>query len=158
MLNKYNFLANTQQSISLYIIKAAILTTIFGSVISILLTYFFPNASSPDFDLNVYNTIGAVVIAPLFETLLMLPIFIIARKITPNILLVALISAIFWGGVHSLLVPLWGIGVFPLFFIMSLAYQYWDEHSIGHALLVVMAIHAINNALAIFFLSMQGYF
>jgi hypothetical protein len=31
---------------------------------------------------------------------------------------------------------------------MTMAYQYWDAHSRGHALLVVIMIHALNNASA----------
>jgi hypothetical protein len=30
-----------------------------------------------------------------------------------------------------------------------MAYQYWDTHSRGHALLVVMMIDALNNATVI---------
>jgi len=76
----------------------------------------------------------------------MIPIIYLIKKVTANILYVSIISALFWGGLHSLQAPLWGIGVFTLFFLMTMAYQYWDTHSRGHALLVVMMIHALNNA------------
>jgi hypothetical protein len=57
---------------------------------------------------------------------------------------------------HSLQIPLWGVGVFTLFFLMSMAYQYWDTHSRGHALLVVMMIHALNNASVFIFVVLES--
>jgi hypothetical protein len=57
-----------------------------------------------------------------------------------------MISALIWAIMHSLQVPLWGFGVFTGFFFMTMAYQYWDAHSRGLALFVVMVIHALNNA------------
>jgi membrane protease YdiL (CAAX protease family) len=117
-----------------------------GLPVAFLIDYLAPNAESPDFEINVSTFFSVVLLAPVLETLLMIPIIALIRKMTPNILYVSIISALIWAIMHSLQVPLWGIGVFALFFLMTMAYQYWDTHSRGHALLVVMMIHALNNA------------
>lgn len=103
-----------------------------------LLDFLFPNAETPDFELGIELIVGAVFIGPMLETLLMIPVIYLIRKVTSNIVYVLIISALIWGVVHSLQVPLWGIGFFTLFFLMFMAYQYWDTHSRGHALLVIM--------------------
>jgi len=76
----------------------------------------------------------------------MIPIISLLRKMTRNILYVSIVSAFIWAVMHSLQIPLWGLVVFCPFLIYTMAYQYWDEHSRGHALLVVMGIHTLNNA------------
>ncbi|MEH6384269.1 MAG: CPBP family intramembrane glutamic endopeptidase [Colwellia sp.] len=145
----FKLLENTKQPLKLYIFKVYILAICIGLPIVFLLDFLFPNAEVPDFELGIELIVGAVFIGPILETLLMIPVIYLIRKMTSNIVYVSIISALIWGAVHSLQVPLWGIGVFTLFFLMSMAYQYWDTHSRGHALLVVMMIHALNNATVI---------
>ncbi|WP_157673903.1 CPBP family glutamic-type intramembrane protease [Cognaticolwellia beringensis] len=142
----FNLLENTNQSLLLYIFKVHILNICIGLPIAFFLGFYFPNAELPDFELGFESFIGLVLVAPILETFFMIPIIYLFRKITPNKFYVSILSAVFWGGVHSLQVPLWGVGVFSLFFFMSMAYQYWDTHSRGHALFVVMMIHVLNNA------------
>jgi len=142
----FKFIKNTNQPLKFYIFKVYILAICIGLSIGFLLEYFFPNADTPDFEVGIELFVGAVFIGPIIETILMIPIIYLIKKVTANILYVSIISALFWGGLHSLQAPLWGIGVFTLFFLMTMAYQYWDTHSRGHALLVVMMIHALNNA------------
>lgn len=130
----------------LYILKVYALALVLGLSIAFLIDYLFPNAESPVFELNIFTFLSVVLIAPVLETLIMIPIIALVRKVTSNVLYVSIISALTWSLMHSLIVPLWGIGVFALFFLMSMAYQYWDSHSRTRALLVVTMIHALNNA------------
>ncbi|TWX62731.1 hypothetical protein [Colwellia sp. C1TZA3] len=78
----------------------------------------------------------------------MIPIILILQKFIDNIIVLSILSALFWGVIHSLQFTFWGIATFPLFFFMTMAYKYWDKISMGHAILVVMVIHAINNSTA----------
>lgn len=155
--NKCFFLVNTEQPLISYITKVSILTVILGAGVALLLGHYFPNSSPPVFDITTHNIVGAIFFAPVIETFLMIPIIVILNKITSNEAYIALISAVFWGGVHSLQSPLWGIGVFILFYIISIAYQCWNDYSKGHALLVVMLIHAINNTSMLFLMLIQDY-
>jgi hypothetical protein len=139
-------LADTKQPLSVYIFKVSVLAVSIGLSVALLINFIFPNAESPDFELGIIFIIGAVIFSPITESLLMIPIIYLIRKMTPNIIYISLISALVWGGLHSLQVPLWGVGVFALFFLLSMAYQYWDNHSRKYALFVVTAIHALNNA------------
>ena len=142
----FKLLANTNQPLKLYIFKVYILDLCVGLTIVFLLDFIVPNAESPDFEIGLTSFIEVVFVAPVLETLLMIPIISLIRKVTPNILYVSIISALIWAVLHSLQVPLWGLVAFTGFFFMSMAYQYWDTHSRGHALLVVMMIHALSNA------------
>lgn len=144
----FKLLANTNQPLKLYIFKVYILDLCVGLTIVFLLNLLVPNAESPDFDRGLRSFIVIVFAAPVLETFLMIPIISLIRKVTPDILYVSIISAFIWAILHSLQVPLWGFGVFTGFFFMTMAYQYWDAHSRGHALLVVIMIHALNNASA----------
>ena len=118
--------------------------------LSYLLGLIFYNAESPEFDISFHTFIGAVIMAPIFETLLMIPVILILQKFIKNIVILSVLSALFWGAMHSLQFIFWGVAVFPLFFFMTMAYKYWHKISIGHAILVVMIIHAINNCAAMF--------
>ena len=152
----FKLLENTNQPLKLYIFKVYILALCIGLPIAFFLEFFFPNAETPNFEIGMELFVGAVFMGPFFETILMIPIIYLIRKITPNILYVSIISALVWGGIHSLQAPLWGVGVFTLFFLMSMAYQYWDIHSRGHALLVVMMIHALNNATVVILSALES--
>ncbi|ARD46389.1 CPBP family glutamic-type intramembrane protease [Colwellia sp. PAMC 21821] len=142
----FKLLENTNQPLKYYIFKIYLLVICIGLPLAIFLGFLFPNAAVPDFELGTEVFVGAVLISPILETILMIPVIYLLRKTTTNIVVVSILSALIWGGVHSMQVPLWGVGVFTLFFMMSMAYQYWDAHSRGHALFVVTIIHALNNA------------
>ncbi|GAA6171854.1 hypothetical protein NBRC116592_15240 [Colwellia sp. KU-HH00111] len=131
-----------------YAFKVSLLVLTISLPLSYLLDYIFPNAETPDFEISIHTFWGAVIIAPIIETILMIPIILILQKYIHNIVTLSILSAIFWGGIHSLQFTFWGIAIFPLFFFMTMAYKYWDKISMGHAILVVMVIHAINNGTA----------
>lgn len=109
-------LENTNQPLKFYIFKVYILALCIGLPIAFFLEFIFPNAVTPDFEIGIKLFVGAVFIGPIVETILMIPIIYLIRKVTPNILYVSIISALIWGGMHSLQAPLWGVGVFTLFF------------------------------------------
>ena len=149
-------LENTNQSVKLYIFKVYILAICTGLSIAFVLKFSFPNAEAPAFEVGAKLIVGAVFLGPISETILMFIIIYLIRKVISNTLYISLTSALIWGGLHSLQVPLWGVSVFPLFFLLSMAYQYWDNHSRKLALFVVTVIHALNNATGIVILAFES--
>jgi len=143
-------LSNIEQPILVYAFKVSLLVFVISLPLSYLLDFIFPNADSPDFELSIDTFLGVVIMAPILETFLMIPIILILQKFIKNIAILSILSALFWGVIHSSLFTFWGIVVFPLFFFMTMACKYLDKISLGHAILVVMVIHAINNGTAIF--------
>jgi hypothetical protein len=139
------FLNNTNQPIKSYVFKVYLVGLLVGIPISFLLDFLYPHADFFVIELSLKWFMKAVIAAPIIETILMIPIIAVISKFTKNIIHVSLVSALTWSIIHSLGYPIHGLGVFPGFFLMSMAYQYWDVHSRGHALLVAMSIHALNN-------------
>ena len=77
-----------------------------------------------------------------------------AAFITRKKYILALLNALFWAILHSLMAPAWGLGVLWPFFIFSCAYLAWRQKSWWRAVWVVACIHAFQNALpglAVFF-------
>jgi hypothetical protein len=136
------FLNNTNQPIKSYVFKVYLVGLLVGIPISFLLDFLYPHADFFVIELSLKWFMKAVIAAPIIETILMIPIIAVISKFTKNIIHVSLVSALTWSIIHSLRYPIHGLGVFPVFFLMSMAYQYWDVHSRGHALLVAMSIHA----------------
>jgi hypothetical protein len=52
-------------------------------------------------------------------------------------------------------VPLWGVSVYSFFFLLSMAFQYWDNHPRKYALFLVTAIQALNNVTGIVILTFR---
>jgi len=129
----------------IYAIKVFLVAMAVAIPVNIFLDFLFPDSEGMVIELSLAFFMKVVIAAPIIETLIMIPIISIISKFTNNINYVSLISAIVWGIIHSLGYPLHGIGIFYSFYLMSMAYQYWDLHSRGHALLVVMTIHALFN-------------
>lgn len=150
------FFSNTNQSISYYIVKVSLFTSFIGFVIAYTLGYFFADSPTPSIELSIVTIFGIVILSPITETLFMIPILFFLKKVTRNIFIIALLSAFFWSCLHSIQNPLWGLGVFCLFYILSLAYLYWEKHSVENALIVVMLIHSINNTSVLFFVFFEN--
>ena len=89
----------------------------------------------------------SVLVAPLAETLLMiLPLLVLQRLAGSGPAVV--LNALLWGGVHSLVEPLWGLVVWWPFLILSVALLVWRERSLGASIAVVTGIHTLQNAVA----------
>jgi hypothetical protein len=112
------------------------------------LTGVISEETSPEFEgsgIGLFVTL--VVIGPLLETLIMagglwILSFIIKRQIK-----LAVISAFIWAVVHSLIAPVWGLGVIWPFFVFSCSYLNWRRRSWWRAILVTSCVHAFQNFL-----------
>lgn len=54
-------------------------------------------------------------------------------------------SALLWALLHSISVPIWGLGVFWPFFVFSICYLNWEKKSQLDAIRMTASLHALHN-------------
>ncbi len=86
-----------------------------------------------------------VLIAPAVETLVMIPVFWLLRRVSSRKSLLIGASAVIWGGLHALGEPLQGITVLWGFVLLSAAFVAWWEKSLRLAYWVTFSLHALFN-------------
>jgi len=89
--------------------------------------------------------VGMVILSPIVETLLMSFFIWLLSFTTKRRVLLAMMSALVWAGLHSLLAPAWGLGVLWPFFVISCSYLAWREKSWFHAILAASCVHMLQN-------------
>jgi len=87
------------------------------------------------------------VIGPVLETLLMSFILWVLSFLTKRMVLLAVMSALIWAGLHSLAAPAWGLVVFWPFFIFSCSYLAWRQKAWWRAVWVTCCVHMFQNFL-----------
>jgi hypothetical protein len=87
------------------------------------------------------------VLAPVVETLIMTLLFSVLRLAVRRFTHLAMISTLFWAGLHSLSAPAHGLGIFWPFLIFSLCYLTWETKSRKHAIGMTALLHACHNLL-----------
>ena len=120
--------------------------TLSGSLLlSWLATMIAPSLAKPGFAMRgPVAFLALVLFAPLVETLIMAGVLsLLARFLTPTFAVLA--SALLWGIAHSLQAAVWGLVIWWPFLIFSTLYMVWRERSVGAALGVVTATHALQN-------------
>lgn len=88
-----------------------------------------------------------VVIGPSIETLIMAGGLWVISFITKRRIWQAAISACVWAVMHSLIAPVWGLGVIWPFFVFSCSYLNWRRRSLWRAILVTSCVHGFQNFL-----------
>lgn len=99
---------------------------------------------------------GLVVFAPLVETMLLAGLVTGLAALIRSWLIVAVLSALIWGGLHALLHPFWFFGTVWSFFLYSCGYLRWREHSHGRAFVAAALPHALVNAAVFGLLALPG--
>lgn len=129
-----------------YVVKAWLLALLPTFLLSIGVDLLFPQADSPEFAFDgPLLLFSLVVAAPFLETLLMIPpLLLLDRWAGPGPAVVA--SAVSWGVVHSLEVPVWGLVAWWPFLVLSIAFLTWRAQGIGIAILLVTVIHGLHNS------------
>jgi hypothetical protein len=89
--------------------------------------------------------LSLVVVAPILETLMMVPVLWLLRRMLSSRLTAAVISAVLWAALHAMQSPGQGVGVVWGFFVMSSAFLGWRERSLLAAFWVTASLHALNN-------------
>jgi len=97
----------------------------------------------PGVKINIWDFIGAVIFAPVGETLILAALLALIRRwgITTQ----AIISAIVWGGIHALAAPFWFFGTVFSFFVFSYAYLIWRQKSFAYGFTAAALPHALIN-------------
>ncbi len=144
-----NVLANTKMPIWVYVIRAYLIVLLTNIPIVVYISIYFPDSEKVQFELSWIGVFSVLIVVPALETLLILPIIFFIKFFIKDVLIISLLSAFFWGWIHYLIVPLQGLAVMPLFFIMTMAFQYWDTISRTLALFTVMSIHTLNNSMVL---------
>ncbi len=114
-------------------------------LLAVLGQWLLPGVERPSFAVTgLAAVVALVVISPLVETLIMAAVLeLLMRFMRPSWAIVA--SAIGWGVAHSLVAPAWGLVIWWPFLIFSTLYVTWSRRSVWVAVLVVFAVHALQN-------------
>ena len=145
-----SLLFDNQISIWKYVLRTGLISLVPSLVIAMILglTGVITEETGPEFEGPVIGLlIGLVIISPILETLLMSGGLWILSFITKRQVLLGVISAFIWAGVHSLIEPAWGLGVIWPFFVFSCCYLSWRRRSWRRAILVTSCVHALQNTL-----------
>ena len=145
-----SLLFDNQISMWKYVLRTGLISLVPSLIIVLILglTGVVTEESGPEFKGPAIGLlIGLVLISPPLETLLMGGVLWILSFITKRQVLLAVISAFVWAGVHSLIAPAWGLGVIWPFFVFSCSYLGWRKRSWWRAILVTSCVHAFQNTL-----------
>ena len=88
-----------------------------------------------------------ILLAPVIETLMLSFGIGVISLFTRRPLVIALFSAIIWGGLHAAAFTIQGIAATWSFFVFSCAYLAWRPVGWIHAYVVAMGIHMLQNLL-----------
>lgn len=139
------FLTDTEQPITRYVPRAALLTLVPAMLLGFLVGALIPDGA-PEFGAEGWPLfIGVVFFSPVIETLMMGLVFWPIRRVTPRLLNRAVLSAIVWALLHSAAAPAWGLVVLWPFFVFSLCFLSWEKRGTARALLVTGLVHATHN-------------
>jgi hypothetical protein len=142
------FLFSADQPKLAYIFKAWLLALLPSLALVGLVAAATDGPAGPEFALpGRLFVLLVVIVAPLLDTLLMIPPLWLLNRIGGPAFAAAG-SALLWAGFHSLAAPLWGLVVWWPFLILSIAFLTWWKRGTASAILVVTSIHALQNAVA----------
>ncbi|HCO96085.1 MAG TPA: hypothetical protein DIU00_19450 [Phycisphaerales bacterium] len=145
-----SLLFDNQISMWKYVLRTGLISLVPSLIISMILglTGIMTEETTPEFEGSAIGLfILLVIIGPPLETLLMAGGLWILSFITKRPVRLAIISAIIWATVHSLMAPAWGLGVIWPFFVFSCSYLGWRRRSWWRAILVTSCVHAFQNIL-----------
>jgi hypothetical protein len=103
----------------------------------------------PAVDLQSRNLWIATVVAPLVETLVLAGVLRLLAFATRRRQLLAVLSALAWGGAHAWFHPLWFFGTVWSFYVFSRGWLAWRPVSYKHAFAAAAAPHALVNSSAL---------
>jgi uncharacterized protein YeaO (DUF488 family) len=86
-----------------------------------------------------------VVLGPILETLMMVPVLWLLRRMFSSRLTAAILSAVLWAVLHAMQSPAQGVSALWGFFVLSSAFLGWRQRSLLAAFWVTCALHALNN-------------
>ena len=140
------FLFRTDHVKARYLLRAWLLAFVPSIILSWLVAMALPAAEGPPLVIDGAAAVAIVVLfAPFVETLIMVPpLLLLNRLLGPGPAVLG--SAIGWGIAHSLAAPIWGLVIWWPFLILSIAMLTWRQQGLVTAILMVFAIHALQNS------------
>lgn len=146
----FNILYDTDQHILNYVWKAALISLVPSIILGLILwlcSLFIP---IPDNDLNFEGSIfyiffSVVLFSPWVETLMMLPILWILKRLIRNNIAVAFSSAAIWAVLHSTIAIAWGFIIWWAFFVFSICFLEWEKKSKKQAIVATASVHMCQN-------------
>jgi len=103
----------------------------------------------PHVELKPRSVWMAVLAAPLIETLVLGLLLRFLEFATPRRQVLALLSALAWGGAHAWFHPLWFFGTVWSFYVFSRGWLAWRPVSYKHAFGAAALPHALVNSSAL---------
>jgi hypothetical protein len=103
----------------------------------------------PPVKLEPRNVWMAALAAPLIETLVLGLLLRLLEYATRRRQILALLSALAWGGAHAWFHPLWFFGTVWSFYVFSRAWLAWRPVSYKHAFAAAALPHALVNSSAL---------
>ena len=144
------FVGDTGHSKAGYIVKAWLLTLLpslaLAALVGTVFGALFGEPRGPSFPhAGPALVFMLVLFSPVVETLIMVPpLLVLNRLLGPGP--AAVLSAAGWGIVHSLQAPTWGLVIWWAFFVFSWIILAWRKSSLLTGILIVMIVHAMQNA------------
>lgn len=141
-----DFLFETDEVKVRYVMRAWALALLPSLGLAILVGLLAPQSDRPDIALDSsLEILFVIALGPLIETLLMVPpLLLINRFAGPGPAVVG--SALLWGLAHGLQAPVWGLVIWWPFLVFSIAMLTWRGRGLGLAILIVTAIHGLQNS------------
>jgi|GEM_PF-608526 len=102
----------------------------------------------PAREVSVSTFLGAVIFAPIVETLVLIGGIKILGCISSRPVVVAMMSALVWGILHGIFGALWFFGAVWSFFVFSCAYLAWRDRSFKAGFIAASVPHALVNLTA----------
>ena len=132
-----------------YVLKAWLLALVPSILLSLIVNSAAPAAEQPHLPLSGPAAIGFItLLGPFLETLIMAgALLVLTRIVAPGP--AAVLSAIGWGVAHSWAAPIWGLIIWWPFLIFSVAFLTWRRRGFWTGILLVTAIHALQNSVAV---------
>jgi hypothetical protein len=147
-LRLLRWLLDNRISMHLYVLRAGTISLVpsLGLAFILAVAGVITEETGPAFQGSPLELIVLIVIAgPPLETLLMGPVLRILSFITERTVRLAILSALVWAGLHSLMAPAWGLAVVWPFFVFSCSYLTWRRRTWWRAILVTSCVHAFQN-------------
>lgn len=141
-----DFLFRTDEVKARYVMRAWVLALLPSLALAVVAGLLAPQSDRPDIAIDDTTKVLLVIaIGPLIETLLMIPpLLLLNRFFGPGPAVVG--SALLWGLFHGLQALVWGLVIWWPFLIFSIAMLTWRAQGLGLAVLIVTAIHGLQNS------------
>jgi hypothetical protein len=140
----------------LCLVPLAIVPSVLLSILAILLAdavgVDVAAHSAPARDATFRSFMGAVVFAPIVETLILSWLLKVLLSTSLSIVESAVVSAGLWGLFHGMFGALWFFGTVWSFFVFSCGYIVWCRASYWHGFLAASIPHALVNSMMLLFI------